>query len=228
MGTISPDSSDNKQSTMKHSLYLCVVLIAALGPAVEAFFLGPIAIGVGLGALAVTKGLILGSILVRSRTNSRGGQSYNPYQPSNHYSQSNGYYSHYTQAETYYYSSQSYSRRGKREIPDYSEEELNRMVREVRDSTLTDEWYMDMVKKDQDDCTKRLICEVSHKKASGQSMNSVEKGIIEVLERDRLWIHPRAPLSLILPPRLANTGRWEELDVSSSVGVTLPMMTWWP
>ena len=54
------------------------------------------------------------------------------------------------------------------------------MVREVQDSTLTDEWYMDMVKKDQDDCTKRLICEVSHKKASGQSMNKVEEGIIEV------------------------------------------------
>ena len=54
------------------------------------------------------------------------------------------------------------------------------MVREVRDYTLTDEWYMEMVKKDQDDCTKRLICEVSHKKASGQSMNSVEEGIIEV------------------------------------------------
>ena len=54
------------------------------------------------------------------------------------------------------------------------------MVREVRDYTLTDEWYMEMVKKDQDDCTKRLICEVSHKKASGQSMNSVETDIIEV------------------------------------------------
>ena len=54
------------------------------------------------------------------------------------------------------------------------------MVREVRDSTLTDEWYMEMVRKDQDDCTKRLICEVSHKKASDQSMNSIEAGIIEV------------------------------------------------
>ena len=54
------------------------------------------------------------------------------------------------------------------------------MVREVRDSTLTDEWYMDMVKKDQDDCTKRLICEVSHKMASGQSMNDVERGLLEV------------------------------------------------
>ena len=54
------------------------------------------------------------------------------------------------------------------------------MVREVRDSTLTDEWYMEMVRKDQDDCTKRLICEVSHKKASGKNMSEVELGIIEV------------------------------------------------
>ena len=54
------------------------------------------------------------------------------------------------------------------------------MVRDVSDFTLTDEWYMDMVKKDQDDCTKRLICEVSHKKASGKNMSDVEVGIIEV------------------------------------------------
>merc|ERR1711971_921496 len=133
---------DNKQSTMKHSLSLCIVLIAALGPAVEAFFLGPIAVGVGLGALAVTKGLILGSILGQSRTNERGGRSYTSYRRTNHYHQTNNYCSHYTQPRTYYYSSKSYSYRGKREIPDYSEEELNRMVREVRDSTLTDEWYM--------------------------------------------------------------------------------------
>merc|ERR1711868_74404 len=97
MGTISLYSSDKKQSTMKHSLSLCVVLIAALGPAVEAFFLGPIAVGVGLGALAVTKGLILGSILGRSRTNERGGRSYTSYSRTNHYSQTNNYYSHYTQ-----------------------------------------------------------------------------------------------------------------------------------
>ena len=64
---------------MKHSLFLCVVLIAALGPAVEAFFLGPVAVGVGLGALAVAKGLILGSILGGSRTQERGGRSYTRY-----------------------------------------------------------------------------------------------------------------------------------------------------
>ena len=33
------------------------------------------------------------------------------------------------------------------------------MVRDVSEFTLTDEWYMDMVQKDQDDCSKRLICE---------------------------------------------------------------------
>ena len=85
---------------MKHTLFPCVVLIAVLGPAVEAFFLGPIAVGVGLGALAVTKGLILGSILGSSRSNERGGRSYSGYQSSNHYSQSNDYYSHYTQPKT--------------------------------------------------------------------------------------------------------------------------------
>merc|ERR1711860_376343 len=115
-----------------------------------------------------------------SRTQERGGRSYSRYSRNNHYNQNNNYYSHYTQPRTYYYSSRSYGGRGKRAVPDYSEEELSRMVREVRDSTLTDEWYMDMVKKDQDDCTKRLICEVSHKKASGQSMNSVEDDIIEI------------------------------------------------
>ena len=85
---------------MKHSLFLCVVLLAALGPAIEAFFLGPIAVGVGLGALAVTKGLILGSILGGSRTQERGGRSYSRYSRTNHYSQSSSYYSHYTHAKT--------------------------------------------------------------------------------------------------------------------------------
>ena len=82
---------------MKH-LVPCIVLVATLiGPGVEAFFLGPIAVGVGLGALAVKKGLILGSILGSSRTSSRGGRGYSHYSRTNHYGQSNSYYSHYTQ-----------------------------------------------------------------------------------------------------------------------------------
>jgi len=166
---------------MKHLVPCIVLVVAVLGSAVEAFFLGPTAVGVGAGAVSYRRGHSLGYSLGQSRTYSRGGNSYNRYSRSNHYHQSNNYYSHYTQPKSYYYSSRSYGNRyGKREIPDYSEEEVSRMVREVRDSTLTDEWYMDMVKKDQDDCTKRLICETSHKKASGQSMNSVEDDIIEI------------------------------------------------
>ena len=82
---------------MRH-LVLCIVLITALiGPAVEAIFLGPIAVGLGLGALAFKKGLILGSVLGQSRTNTRGGRSYTRYSRTNHYQQPNNYYSHYTQ-----------------------------------------------------------------------------------------------------------------------------------
>ena len=45
---------------------------------------------------------------------------------------------------------------------------------------MTDEWYMEMVEKDQDDCTKRLICEVAHKQASGKNLNSVEEGVMDI------------------------------------------------
>merc|ERR1712126_724049 len=149
---------------MKIHFLTGIVLLAVLQPAVEAIFLGPIAVGVALGAIAVTKGLILGSILSRGRTNHRNGRSYSSY----------SHHSHYTKPKVYYYSSNSYSHHGKRSVPDYSEEELSRMIREVRDNTMTDEWYMDMVEKDQDDCTKRMICEVSHKKDQGQRLTDTE------------------------------------------------------
>ena len=42
----------------------------------------------------------------------------------------------------YYYSSDSYWTRGKREAPEYSEETLERLVREVRESVMTDAWYL--------------------------------------------------------------------------------------
>ena len=58
--------------------------------------------------------------------------------------------------------------------------ELERYKREVADKIMTDEWYMEMVEKDQDDCTKRLICEVSHKKASGKQLNSIEEGVMDI------------------------------------------------
>ena len=54
------------------------------------------------------------------------------------------------------------------------------MIREVKDTVMTDEWYMDMVEKDQDDCTKRLICEISYKNANGQNLSSTEEQIVAV------------------------------------------------
>merc|ERR1712098_547816 len=143
-------------------------------PMVEAIFLGPIAVGAVIGALAVGKGFILGSLLSQKRTRRqsyRQPRTYHKYNKQNHYHQQDAYYQHYTKRQTYYYSSDDYYyRRGKRFAPEI----------EVADKIMTDEWYMEMVEKDQDDCTKRLICEVSHKKASGKTLNSIEEGVMDV------------------------------------------------
>merc|ERR1712002_172094 len=149
-----------------------------------AIFLGPIAVGAVIGALAVGKGFILGSLLSQKRTRRqsyRQPRTYHKYNKKNHYHQHDAYYKHYTKRQTYYYSSDDYYyRRGKRFAPEIDEAELERYKREVADKIMTDEWYMEMVEKDQDDCTKRLICEVSHKKASGKTLNSIEEGVMDV------------------------------------------------
>merc|ERR1712115_490656 len=70
--------------------------------------------------------------------------------------------------------------RGKRFAPEIDMAELERYKREVADKFMADDWYMELVEKDQDDCTKRLICEVSHKKASGKILNSLENLVMEI------------------------------------------------
>ena len=84
---------------MKIHFFTVIVLLAALQSAVEAIFLGPIAVGVALGAIAVKKGLILGSILSSGRTSHRNGRRYSSYSRTSHYRQSNDYYSHYTEPQ---------------------------------------------------------------------------------------------------------------------------------
>merc|ERR1719445_1229640 len=73
--------------------------------------------------------------------------------------------------------------RGKRFAPEIDLAELERYKREVADKFMADDWYMELVEKDQDDCTKRLICEVSHKKASGKILNSVENLVMEIFDK---------------------------------------------
>merc|ERR1712066_196246 len=179
------ETVSTQRTTMKNIFLLSIVSLAILQPLAEAIFLGPIAVGVALGAIAVGKGLILGSVLSQRRTSGRSGRSsYTRYNRRNHYTQPKTYYRHYTEPKTYYYSSTHNARytRGKRFAPaeEISMEELMRLKREVSDKIMTDDWYMEMVEKDQDDCTKRLICETSHKNENGDSLTPVEKEIIGI------------------------------------------------
>merc|ERR1719450_181469 len=154
---------------MRNLLFLCLLGLALLQQGVEAIFLGPIAVGAVIGALAVGKGFLLGSLLASKRSRKQ-----------HHYNPKPAYYKHYTKQTTYYYSSNSYSYRGKRFAPDIEIAELDRFKREVADKVLTDEWYLEMVEKDADDCTKRLVCEVAHKQASGDSLSSIEEGVMDI------------------------------------------------
>merc|ERR1739848_356709 len=183
------ETVSRQRTTMKNIFLLSIVSLAILQPLAEAIFLGPIAVGVALGAIAVGKGLILGYILSQRRTSHRSPRSYTRYDRRTHYSQPRTYYKHYTQPKTYYYSSSShnkhyYAKRFAAPEP-ISMEELMRLKREVTDKIMTDDWYMEMVEKDQDDCTKRLICEISSKKENGEVLTDVETEIIGIFGQGR-------------------------------------------
>merc|ERR1712177_149189 len=133
-----------ENKAMKNLVILSLVSLIFLQLAVEAIFLPPILSTAIIGALAVKKGIIIGSLLSQGRTRTQ---------------------------NTY---------RGKRFAPEIDIADLERYKREVADKFMADDWYMELVEKDQDDCTKRLICEVSHKKASGKILNSVENLVMEI------------------------------------------------
>merc|ERR1712177_128189 len=133
-----------ENKAMKNLVILSLVSLIFLQLAVEAIFLPPILSTAIIGALAVKKGIIIGSLLSQGRTRTQ---------------------------NTY---------RGKRFATEIDMADLERYKREVADKFMADDWYMELVEKDQDDCTKRLICEVSHKKASGKLLNSVENLVMEI------------------------------------------------
>merc|ERR1712183_11922 len=187
------ETVSTQKTTMKNIFLLSIVSLAILQPLAEAIFLGPIAVGVALGAVAVKKGLILGSVLSQRRTSHRSGRIYPRYNRRSHYTQPRTYYQHYTQPRTYYYSPDNhhdnhydhhYGKRFAAPEP-ISMEELMRLKREVTDKIMTDDWYMEMVEKDQDDCTKRLICEISSKKENGEVLTEVESEIIGIFGQGR-------------------------------------------
>merc|ERR1712102_63217 len=180
------NSLNTERRTMKNIALLSLLTLAILQPLAEAIFLGPVAVGVALGAIAVGKGLILGSILSQRRTSHRSGRGYTRYNRRSHCTQPRKYYQHYTQPKTYYYSSSHHDQYdhhyGKRfAAPEpISMDELMRLKREVTDKIMTDDWYMEMVQKDQDDCTKRLICEISFRNENGERLTPVQQEIIAI------------------------------------------------
>merc|ERR1712126_443682 len=125
-----------------------------------------IAVGAAIGALAIGKGLFLGALLSSRRSRRqhyRHSRSYH-YEPRHHYSTSHNRY--YTKQPSYYYSSgYSHRRYGKREAMEVSQEELTRFKREIEGQFNSGAWFLEMIEKDQDDCTKRLICEMAAKES---------------------------------------------------------------
>ena len=158
---------------MKHFPLLALLGLTILLPPVQGFFLGPVAVGAALGALFLTKGLIIGTALASRRTRQqsqyRSRRSHQPYRKQHHYQTS--YNTGYSQPTAYYYSSAP--RRSRRYVKREAfrlaadPEMLARVRREVQQSWDSGAWFLEMVEKDQDDCTKRLICEMAARNASG-------------------------------------------------------------
>merc|ERR1712179_311329 len=127
--------------SMQNFLLLSLLGLALLQPIVEAIFLGPIAVGAAIGALAIGKGLYLGALLSsrRSRRQSYRQSRRTHYQPRHHYS--TNYNRHYTKQPSYYYPSghncKSY---GKREAMAVTQQELARFRREIEDSFNSGAW----------------------------------------------------------------------------------------
>ena len=93
---------------------------------------------------------------------------YQPYQKQHHYKTSSN--SRYTQPPAYYYSSKSYkSNRGKREALEAEE-----VIPGSLSSFDSDVWFLEMLEMDQDDCTKRLLCEMAARNAGSGGLTGIE------------------------------------------------------
>merc|ERR1711970_1570966 len=112
---------EQDRAAMRNTILLSIVVLGILQPVVEALFLGPVAVGAAIGAIALGKGFLLGSFLSRGRSykqSYRQRRNYTPYRRSYHYNPQPTCYNRYTKPTTYYYSSHRYYSRGKRVAPE--------------------------------------------------------------------------------------------------------------
>merc|ERR1719278_1413710 len=118
---------------MRNILPFSLLFLCFLSHLTEALFFGPIAVGLGVGILALKKAFLIGAALSSSRTR-------RSYQPSNYqYRSSHHYDSKYNRRYSkprrhYYYSSRNYSSTVEYSTVDYFGEPPNCCGRRKRDT----------------------------------------------------------------------------------------------
>ena len=128
-----------------------LVCVLCFLPSCLPFFLGPAAVGAGLGAVFASRGERVGVELARSRLHRRTAKRTYSYSSDNHYSHS----LYQVLPDQYFYCS-------KEGFPDAENQVDERgIARRPENET---HWHQGVAKMDQDDCTKRLFCELAAKK----------------------------------------------------------------
>merc|ERR1712117_540180 len=167
-------------------------------------FFGPPAIGFGVGVLSVHRRFPVATSIVSRRASrsyshqyhhqatpfSSHGYSTSTYTENDHYYSSNNL--RYYQPNVYHYHSTPWHYRWGRsadvearqrredrliEVGDLNSiplERISDVAANVSIAYKDDIWQNDMIFKDQDDCSKRLICELNNKKRSGKSLTDTE------------------------------------------------------
>ena len=130
-----------------------LVCVLCLLPSSLTFFLGPVAVGAGLGAIFASRGERLGVVLARSRLHRRTAKRTYSYSSDNHYR--NNLFQ--VLPDQYFYCS-------KEGFPDAENQVDERAIARRPEREI--HWYEGVVKMDQDDCTKRLFCELTAKMGS--------------------------------------------------------------
>merc|ERR1711936_1403891 len=186
-------------STM-FSLSLSLVLVSTTSLSVSGqghHFFGPPAIGLGVGVVGHHKRLqVATSIVSRRSSRSYSHQSFikatpqgvvgyrtATYSATDHYHTSN--HVSYYQPNQYHYHSTPWSYRWGRSADLEARERRDAKLSEIGDIAYNPQvWANDMVYKDQDDCSKRLLCELNAKLVEGKWLSENERIIANSFGED--------------------------------------------
>jgi len=191
------------------AMVACLILVPLLQFSEANHFFGPPAVGFGVGLVSVAKNFPVATSIVSRRASrsyshqyfiqatphGTSGYSTTTYSTTNHYFTPNNLA--YYQPNVYHYHStpwryrwgrsadlEARARRSIRllEVDDIIEIPTGRISDVAANVSIAyDEgiWQNDMVFKDQDDCSKRLLCEVNARKSAGEELSEHEKIIAD-------------------------------------------------